>query len=91
MSDVKIKPVGDKVLVKFNKDEEQERGGIFIPDSAKEKPQEATVIAIGSKVDPLILGEGNIVLTGKFTGIEIKSGNEMYKIYNTDDILAIIC
>ena len=89
MSDVKIRPVGDRVMVKFD-ESEKESGGVLLPEIAREKPQEAIIVAVGAQVDPLILGEGNIVLTNRFAGTEIKSGNETYKIYNTDDILAIV-
>ena len=90
MSDVKIKPIGDRILVKYKEEKEEEKGGILIPETAKEKPQEAEVVSIGSKVEDGILKVGDIVLTAKFGGTEIKDGNEIYKIYRTDEILAII-
>ena len=83
MKKVKIQPLGDRVLVKANEVAEQVKGGILIPDSAKEKPQEATVVALGTgKLDdngkkiPFDVKVGDIVLTSKYGGTEVKFDDE---------------
>ena len=97
MKKVKIQPLGDRVLVKANEVAEQVKGGILIPDSAKEKPQEATVVALGTgKLDdngkkiPFDVKVGDIVLTSKDGGTEVKFDDEEYKIVSSSDILAVI-
>ena len=97
MKKVKIQPLGDRVLVKANEVAEQVKGGILIPDSAKEKPQEATVVALGTgKIDdngkkiPFDVKVGDIVLTSKYGGTEVKYDDEEYKIVSSSDILAVI-
>ncbi len=92
-----IKPLGDRVLVEAIEEKEQIKGGILIPDSAKEKPQEARVIALGTgKTDdkgnkiPFDVKVGNIVLTSKYGGTEVKYNDKEYKILGSDDIQAII-
>jgi len=97
MSDIKIKPLGDRVLVKAVEDTEQVKGGIVIPDSAKEKPQEATVVALGTggtdkdgnKIE-FQVKVGDIVLTSKYGGTDVKYNDEDYKILNQNDILAVV-
>nr|WP_272482595.1 MULTISPECIES: co-chaperone GroES [Ereboglobus] len=93
---MKIKPVGDRVLVKHIEEKEQVRGGIIIPDSAKEKPQEAEVIALGSgkkddsgKVVPFEVKVGDKVLISKYGGTEVKIDDEKYTLVREDDILGI--
>lgn len=97
MAKVKIKPIGDRVLVKHIEEKEQVRGGIIIPDSAKEKPQEAEVIAVGSgrvledgNVRPVSVAVGDRVLFGKYTGDEIKLEGEEHIILREEDILAVL-
>ena len=97
MAKLKIRPIGDRVLVKHLEDKEQVRGGIIIPDSAKEKPQEAEVIALGTgKTDdsgkkvPFEVKKGDRVLVSKYGGTEIKLDGKEYKIFNADDIIAVI-
>ena len=92
-----IKPLHDRVIIKRIEEQEQVRGGIIIPDSAKEKPQEGEVVAVGSgkKLDsgervPLDVKEGDRVLFGKYAGSEIKLDGEDYLIMREDDILGII-
>jgi len=92
-----IKPLGDRVLVESIEEKEQIKGGIFIPDSAKEKPQEARVVALGTgKTDdkgnkvPFDVKVGDIVLTSKYGGTEVKYDDKEYKILGSDDIQAII-
>jgi len=95
---MKIKPLGDRVLVKPMEDREVVKGGIVIPDSAKEKPQEAKVVAVGAgkkdedgKIIPIDeVKVGDIVLTSKYGGTEVKVDDKEYKILNLSDILAIV-
>jgi chaperonin GroES len=97
MAKVKIKPIGDRVLVKQVEDKEQVRGGIIIPDSAKEKPQEAEVIALGTgkreedgKLRPFEVKVGDRILISKYGGTEVKLDEEKYTLVREDDILGII-
>ena len=97
MAKVKIQPLGDRVLVQAIEEKEQIRGGIVIPDAAKEKPQQAKVIALGTgKVDddgkrlPFDVKVGDIVLTSKYGGTEIKIDDKEYKILSSSDILAVV-
>ncbi|MBO5306505.1 MAG: co-chaperone GroES [Lentisphaeria bacterium] len=92
-----IKPLGDRVLLEIRENTEQMKGGILIPDSAKEKPQEYTVIALGTgkkddngNVIPFDVKVGDIVLTSRYGGTEVKVDGNEYKIVNQDDILAVI-
>ena len=92
-----VKPLGDRVLVEAVEEKETKKGGIIIPDSAKEKPTEATIIALGTgKTDddgkkvPFEVKKGDRVLVSKYGGTEIKLDGKEYKILNTDDILAVI-
>ena len=94
---MKIKPLGERVLVEPLKEEEVKKGGIIIPDSAKEKPQEGKVVALGTgKVDedgkkiPFNVKVGDIVLMPKYGGTEVKYGGKEYQIMREEDILAII-
>jgi chaperonin GroES len=94
---VNIRPLHDRVLVKRIELEEQVRGGIIIPDTAKEKPQEAEVVAIGpgklnddGKRTPLEVQPGDRVLMGKYSGSEIKLDDTDYVICREDEILAVI-
>ena len=94
---IKVQPLGDRVLVKAVEEKEVERGGIIIPDSAKEKPQEAEIIALGTgKTDddgkkvPFEVKVGDRVLTSKYGGTEIKIDGVEYKILNASDILAVM-
>jgi chaperonin GroES len=97
MSKLKIKPVGDRILVQHVEDKEQVRGGVIIPDSAKEKPQEAKVIALGTgtkakdgAVTAFEVKVGDTVLIGKFAGSEVKLGEQEYTLVREDDILGVI-
>lgn len=94
---VKIQPIGDRVLVKMVEDVEQIKGGIIIPDSAKEKPQEAEVIALGTgktdkegRIVAFQIKVGDRVLLSKYAGTEVKLGDEKYTLLREDDILGII-
>ncbi len=94
---MKVKPIGDRVLVKPAKEEEAKKGGIIIPDTAKEKSQEGKVIAIGTgKIDdngkkvPFNVKIGDRVLISKYGGTEIKIDGEEYQVLREDDILGIV-
>jgi len=94
---MKVRPLGDRVLVKPLEVEEKKKGGIIIPDTAKEKPQEGKVIAVGKgkiteegKTLPLDVKVGDRILFGKYSGNEIKIDDEDYLIVREEDILGII-
>ena len=88
---MKVKPLGDRVLVKRIETREEVRGGIIIPDTAKEKPQEAEVVAVGDgKRLPMSVKKGDRVLIGKYSGQDIKINDEEHTILREDEILAII-
>jgi len=94
---MKVRPLGDRVLVKPLEVEEKKKGGIIIPDTAKEKPQEGKVIAVGKgrtteegKTLPLDVRVGDRILFGKYSGNEIKIEDEDYLIIKEEDILGII-
>ena len=93
----KIQPLGDRVLVQAIEVKEEMRGGLYIPDAAKEKSMQAKVIALGTgKIDdkgnrvPFDVKVGDIVLTSKYGGSEVKYEDQEYKILNSSDILAVI-
>jgi chaperonin GroES len=94
---MKIRPLQDRVIVQRVQEEEKTKGGIIIPDTAKEKPQEGKVIAVGKgkvaddgKVTPLDVKAGDKILFGKYSGTEIKLDGEEYLIMREDDILGVI-
>ena len=95
---VNIRPLHDRVLAKrVEEEEEQVRGGIIIPDTAKEKPQEAEIIAVGpgkvqddGKRAPMDVKKGDRVLIGKYSGSEIKIDDVDYVILREDEVLAVI-
>jgi chaperonin GroES len=94
---VNIRPLHDRVLVKRMEQQEQVRGGIIIPDTAKEKPQEAEVVAVGpgkltddGKRSPMDVQAGDRILMGKYSGSEIKIEDNDYVILREDEILAVI-
>jgi chaperonin GroES len=94
---LKLKPLGARVLVEPVTEKEVKRGGIIIPDTAKEKPTEAIVKAVGpGEIDekgnriPLDVKEGDRVLISKYGGTDIKLDNKEYKVLSKDDILAIV-
>jgi chaperonin GroES len=97
MSKPNITPLGDRVLVQSVEEDEQVKGGIIIPDSAKEKPQEAKIIALGTgKKDddgndvPFQVKVGDVVLVSKYGGTEVKFDDEVYQLLREDDILGIL-
>ena len=97
MANPNIRPLGDRVLVKPLEEKEISKGGIIIPDSAKEKPQEAQVVALGTgkrdddgKLIEFTVEVGDKVLVSKYGGTEVKVEGESYTIMREDDILGII-
>tara|TARA_B100000686_G_C16767688_1_gene962926 strand:- start:1355 stop:1651 length:297 start_codon:yes stop_codon:yes gene_type:complete len=97
MAKSKIQPLADRILVKrLDDDEEQKVGGIIIPDTAKEKPQEAEVVAVGpgrlddgNRVAPEVK-KGDKVLIGKYSGTEVKLNGEEHLILREEEVLAIV-
>ena len=94
---MKIRPLHDRILVKREEEKEVKKGGIIIPDTAKEKPQEGKVIAVGTgkvtdegKKVPLDVKAGDKILFGKYSGSEVKLDDEEYLIMREEDVLAII-
>ena len=94
---MQVKPLSDRVLLKRTETEEEVRGGIIIQDTAKEKPKEADVVAVGDgklddngKLIPMNVKKGDRVLIGKYTGQDIKINNEEHTIVREEEILALI-
>jgi chaperonin GroES len=94
---MKVKPLQDRLVVKRIEEEEKTKGGIIIPDAAKEKPQEGRVVAIGDgkvlesgQKSPLTVKVGDKILFGKYSGTEIKIDGDEHLIMREDDVLAII-
>ncbi len=92
-----IKPLMDRIVIKVVDDVEKTQGGIFIPDSAKEKPQKGEVVAVGAgktmengEKEPMEVSVGDVVLYAKYSGTDVKIDNEEYKILSIKDVLAII-
>ena len=92
-----IRPLADKLVIKVVEDAEQTSGGIFIPDSAKEKPQKGEVIAVGpgkinekGEKEELGVKVGEIVLYAKYAGTDVKMDDTMYKILSVKDVLGVI-
>lgn len=92
-----LKPLGDRIVIKVIEDTEQTSGGIFIPDSAKEKPQKGEVVAVGpgktldsGEKEALDVKVGDIVLYAKYSGTDVKIENVSYKILSIKDALAIV-
>ena len=92
MAQLNVKPLADRVLVEPAAAEQKTAGGIIIPDTAKEKPQKGTVVAVGNgkKDEPLTVKIGDQVLYGKYSGTEINFEGKDYLIMRESDILAII-
>ncbi|HVE14690.1 MAG TPA: co-chaperone GroES [Elusimicrobiota bacterium] len=97
LSKVKIQPLGDRVMIQPVEQKEVKKGGIIIPDTAKEKPQEGKVVAAGKgktaedgKLIPMEVKAGDRVLYGKYSGSEIKIDDEDFLIMHQDDILGIL-
>ncbi len=92
MANLNVKPLADRVLVEPAVAESKTVGGIIIPDTAKEKPQKGTVVAVGpgKKDEPMTVSNGDTVLYGKYSGTEINVDGKDYLIMRESDILAII-
>jgi chaperonin GroES len=92
MADVKIKPLADRVLIEPMQAEEKTASGIIIPDTAKEKPQKGTVVAVGPGTtdEKMEVKKGDVVLYGKYSGTEISVDGNDYLIMKQSDILAIV-
>ena len=93
---MKIRPLSDRLVVRRTQEEEKTKGGIIIPDTAKEKPLEGIVVAVGAgkvlkngKSMPLDVKEGDKVLFGKYSGTEVKVEGEELVLLNQDDVLAV--
>lgn len=95
-TDLKVKPLADRVVVKALEESEQMRGGLYIPDTAKEKPQQGEVVAVGpgrvedGKRVEMELKVGDKVLYGKYSGTEVTVENEQYLILRESDVLAVV-
>jgi chaperonin GroES len=94
---MKVRPLHDRILIKRIEEKESIKGGIIIPDSAKEKPQEGEVIAVGNgkrnedgKLVPLDVKAGDRILFGKYSGTEIKLDDQEYLIVREDEVLGIL-
>ncbi len=94
---MKLKPLGDRVLIKALEAKEKTKGGIVLPDTVKEKPQEGKIVAIGEgkrgddgKLIPVSLKVGDKVLYGKYSGTEVTVDEEEYLIVKEDDVLGVI-
>ena len=94
---MKIRPLGDRILVRRIKEEEKTKGGIIIPDTAKEKPQEGEIIAAGpggrdesGKLTPLDVKKGDKILFGKWSGTEVKIDGQELLIMKESDIMGVI-
>ena len=94
---MKVRPLHDRIMVERLEEQEVRRGGIIIPDTAKEKPQEGKVIAVGTgtvgddgKKIPLDVKAGNKILFGKYSGSEVKIDDKEYLIMREEDVLAIL-
>ena len=92
-----LKPLGDRIVIKVVEDTEQTSGGIFIPDSAKEKPQKGEVVAVGvgkmnekGEREPMDVKVGDVVLYAKYAGTDIKMDGVEYNILSVKDALAVI-
>jgi chaperonin GroES len=94
---MKVRPLHDRIMVERLEEQEVRRGGIIIPDTAKEKPQEGKVVAVGTgkvgddgKKIPLDVKTGNKILFGKYSGSEVKIDDKEYLIMREEDVLAIL-
>ena len=92
-----IKPLGDRIVIKVIEDTEQTSGGLFIPDSAKEKPQKGEVVAVGlgkmnekGEREPMDVKVGDTILYAKYAGTDVKMDGTEYKILSIKDALAVI-
>ena len=94
---IKVRPLHDRIIVERLEEEEQEGGGIIIPDTAKEKPQQGKVVAVGKGkvkddggIAPMDVKDGDTILFGKYSGQEIKLDGEEYLIMREDEVLGVV-
>ena len=94
---MKLRPLGDCILVKPEEKKEEKKGGIIIPDTAKEKPQEGKIVAVGKgkltddgKLIPMDVKAGDNILFGKYSGTEVKINDEELLIMHQDDVMGIL-
>ena len=94
---IKVRPLHDRIIVERLEEEEQEVGGIIIPDTAKEKPQQGKVVAVGKgkvkddgSIAPMDVKDGDTILFGKYSGQEIKLDGEEYLIMREDEVLGVV-
>ncbi|MDX2023762.1 MAG: co-chaperone GroES [Deltaproteobacteria bacterium] len=94
---MKVRPIHDRILIKRTEEEQKTQGGLFIPDTAKEKPQQGVVVAVGNgkalddgQVRGLQVKAGDKVLFAKYTGTDVKVNNEEHLILKEDEVLAVI-
>jgi chaperonin GroES len=94
---VKVRPLHDRILVRRLEEQEVQKGGIIIPDTAKEKPQEGEVVAVGEgkklesgERQPMDVKKGDRILFGKYSGNDVKIGDDEYLILREEDVLAVI-
>lgn len=96
MMSIGIQPLEDRIVLEVSEETQQSAGGIFIPDSAKEKPQQATVVAVGEgkyesgQLIPMAVSVGQQVLFSKYAGSDVKLNGKEYKIVRQSDLLAIV-
>jgi len=92
MTKVNIKPLADRVIIEPTQSEQKTAGGVIIPDTAKEKPQRGSVVAVGpgKKDEPMTLKEGDVVLYGKYAGSEISIEGKDYLIMRESDVVAVV-
>lgn len=95
-SKVKVQPLGDRVVIEAMEETEEMRGGLYIPDTAKEKPQQGKILAVGpgrfekGERAPMELKVGQIVLYGKYSGTEVTIDDQQYLIIKESDVLAVV-
>lgn len=87
---MKIKPLGDRVLLKTEKEEEKTKGGLFIPETAQEKTQSGVVVAVGDDKDAIKVKNGDKVMYDKYAGTSIKLDEDEHLIIKMDDIIAVV-
>jgi len=87
---MKFKPLGERALVKMVEREQTTESGIVLPDTAKEKPQTAEVVAVGEFENSIKVSEGDVIVFARYSGTEIKLDGEDYMILDADDILGVV-
>jgi chaperonin GroES len=87
---MKFKPIGERALVKIEEQEQTTSSGIVLPETAKDKPQTARVVAVGEFENGVKISEGDVIVFAKYSGTEIKLDNEDYLILDSDDLLGIV-